>query len=226
MADTVHKGDFIELDYTGRTKDEGVVFDTTLKSVADEAHLHVHKHFKPVVVCAGEGHLLPGLDRQVVGKSLGKHSIEVSAEEGFGKKSAKLLQLIPRRIFKEQGVQPQVGMEINVDEQVGIIKTVSGGRIIVDFNHPLSGKELVYEVELKRKVSEQADKVKAMLEVMRVPFKEVKVSEGKAEVTGTVDLPAEFAEVFAKDVVRLTGVKDILFRKEGSGPTATEEEKQ
>ena len=211
MAETVKKGDFIELDYTGKTKDEGLVFDTTKQSVADEAHLHVHKAFKPIVVCVGEGHVLPGVDTRLVGLAFGQHTFAVPAEEAFGKKSAKLLQLIPRKVFKEQNVQPMVGMEINVDNQVGVIKTVSGGRIIVDFNHPLASKDLIYDVEIKRKVDDQLEQVKALLEIMRLPFKEVTLTDGKVVVTGVQQLPGEFVDVFAKDIVRLTGVKDITF---------------
>lgn len=226
MADTIKKGEFIELDYTGKTKDEGVVFDTTIKAIADEADLGVQKAFKPIIACAGEGHLLPGLDRQIVGKTIGKHTIEVSAEEGFGKKDGKLLQLIPRKIFKEQNIQPMPGLEINVDNQVGIIRTVSGGRIIVDFNHPLSSKELVYDVDVKRIITDQTEKIRAMLDIMRIPYNDIKVANDKAEVIGTVDIPQQFIELFGKDVVRLTGIKDILFKKEEKNKAAPQNEKQ
>ncbi|MBD3208838.1 peptidylprolyl isomerase [Candidatus Woesearchaeota archaeon] len=214
MADTIKKGEFVELDYTGKTKEEGVVFDTTVKKIADEAELGVQKDFKPLIVSAGEGHVLPGLDKQLVGATLGKHTFSVPTEEGFGKKSAKLLQLIPRKKFKEQNIQPVPGLEINVDDQVGVIRSVSGGRIIVDFNHPLASKDLVYEVDIKQKITDQATKVKALLAVMRIPFEDVTITEGKAVVTGTKQLPEEFIQLFSKDVVRLTGVQDLTFRKE------------
>ena len=97
MAETIKKGDFIELDYTGKIKGEDIVFDTTEQSVADEHELEVHKEFKPVIICVGEQHVLPGVDKALEGQALGKHSFDVAPEDAFGKKDAKLLQLIPRR---------------------------------------------------------------------------------------------------------------------------------
>lgn len=214
MTDIIQKDEFIELDYTGKTKDGDIVFDTTIASVAKDAELNVQKGFAPIIACAGQGHLLPGLDRQLVGKSLGKHTITVSAEEGFGKKDAKLLQLIPMKIFKAQGMRPMPGLQINVDNQIGTVRTVSGGRVIVDFNHPLASKELVYDVDIKRKVTDQQEKVESMLKIMRIPFTSVSITDNKAEVIGSTAIPQEFVEVFAKDVVRLTGVVDILFKKD------------
>ena len=45
--------------------------------------------------------------------------------------------------FKKENITTQPGLQITVDEAVGMVKTVSGGRVIVDFNHPLSGKDIV-----------------------------------------------------------------------------------
>ncbi|MBN1274791.1 peptidylprolyl isomerase [Candidatus Woesearchaeota archaeon] len=213
MADKVKKGDFIELDYTGKVKEEGAVFDTTLKSVADEHGLNSQKSFKPVIVCVGERHVLPGVDARLEGLSIGKHAFDIPAEEAFGKKDAKRLQLIPNKKFREQGVNPVPGLEIDVDNQVGTVRAVSGGRVIVDFNHPLASKDLSYDVDIKRFVTDQQERVKALLDVMRLPYKELTIKEGKATVTGTKELPAQFVELFAKDIVRLTKVKDITFVK-------------
>ena len=213
MAAVIEKGMFIEVEYTGKTKEEGSVFDTTSQSVAEQAGLEVRKKLKPAVICAGEGHLLPGLDEQLLGKPLGEHSFLISAEKGFGKKSAKLLQLIPRKVFKEQGVQPVPGLEITVDEQVGVIKTASGGRVIVDFNHPLSGKELVYDVVVKRFVTDKEEQLKGLLDVMRVPYNELSVTGEHASIISPVSPPETFITHFAKDVVRLTGIKDVVFKK-------------
>ncbi len=209
----IKKGDFIELDFTGIIKDEGTVFDTTKKEVAEKEHLHSHKEFKPIIICVGEGHVIPGLDKQLEGLEIGKHTIEVPAEEAFGKKSAKLLQLIPKKIFEKNGLKPVPGLEVNVDNQLGIIRSVSGGRVIVDFNHPLAGKDLIYEIEIKRKVESQEEQVHALLDLMKVPHGKITFKEGTVEVEEITELPPQFVDFFVKDVVRLTGVKDLLFKK-------------
>ena len=212
MTQKVKAGDFIELDYTGKTKDDNTIFDTTQESVAKEAHLHTQLTFKPIIVCVGEQHLLPGLDKRVDGLELGDHTIDIPAEEAFGKKSAKLLQLIPRKVFKEQKVQPMPGLEINVDGQVGIIKTVSGGRIIVDFNHPLASKDLVYDISIKRVVTDQLEQVKALLALLRLPVKEVKKTDKGITAFTVNEFPEQLVEGINKSIEKLTGTK-VLFEK-------------
>jgi FKBP-type peptidyl-prolyl cis-trans isomerase 2 len=213
MTDHVQKGDFIEIEFTGRLKEDGHVFDTTSKEVAEKEGLRSHRPYGPFTVCIGERHILPGLDEKLTGASLGKHTFEIPPEQGFGKKSAKLIQLIPRKVFKEQDIQPFPGLEINVDNQTGIVRTVGGGRIIVDFNHPLASKDLLYEVEVLRKVTDKAAQVKAVLDAMMLHHHGVTVKEdGSAEVEGVSALPPQLLEIFTKDIVRLTGVKDVLFK--------------
>jgi len=132
------KHDFIEVDYTGKIKESGEVFDTTNIEVAKKNQIfEAERVTGPVVICLGEGLILPGLEKKLEGRELGEYNIDLSAEEGFGKKSAKLIQLIPTAKFKKQDVRPMPGLQISVDGMMGTIKTVTGGRTIVDFNHPL-----------------------------------------------------------------------------------------
>lgn len=216
MADSIKKGDFFELDYIGRTS-EGELFDTTKKEVADKEGLHIHREFKPAIVCSGEGHLLPGLDQKLIGKNVGTHTIELKDIEAFGKKNAKLLQLIPRKVFKEQNVEPQIGLEINVDNQKGIIRSVSGGRVIVDFNHPLSSKDISYEIDIKRIVTDKKEKLEALLGLIGLPVAALKVEGEKAEITLIQELPENIVDIFTKDIVRLTGLTDVLFKADKKG---------
>jgi FKBP-type peptidyl-prolyl cis-trans isomerase 2 len=158
----IKKGDFIEVEYTGKT--EGQVFDSTSEAVAKEAGLNPKATYKPAIICIGEGQLLKGLDEFLEGKELGKHTVTVPPEKAFGKKDAKLLKLIPASKFKAAKIQPFVGMEVNVDNHYGVVRSISGGRITVDFNHPLASKELTYEVEVKRMVEKPEEQVASLLD--------------------------------------------------------------
>src|SRR3989338_8236930 len=97
------KGDFIELEYTGTLKEEGVVFDTTDETVAKDNQIHnAQTQYGPVIVCIGEGHVIKGLDENLVGKVDGEYEIIIAAEEAFGKKNPKLLRLLPLSAFRKQ----------------------------------------------------------------------------------------------------------------------------
>ncbi len=190
---TLKKGDFIEVDYTGKVKEGGMVFDTTSKAVAEkEGIAQSNQVYGPVVICLGEGHLIKGLDEELEGKAIGKHSVELPPEQAFGKKSAKLVQMIPLRKFKEQNIQPVPGLQVNIDNHMATIKSVSGGRILVDLNHPLSGRDVIYDVDVKRMVDKPEEKIQALAD-LTFNQKGIKVSikDGIAQLKLGGNIPAE-----------------------------------
>ena len=67
--------------------------------------------------------------------------------------------------FKKQGMKPEVGMAITSDGTTGIIRSVSGGRVRVDFNHELAGKNLEYNIKVIKEIEDDVDKVKSMIEL-------------------------------------------------------------
>ncbi|MGV8162312.1 MAG: FKBP-type peptidyl-prolyl cis-trans isomerase [Candidatus Nanoarchaeia archaeon] len=238
------KGDFIELDYTARLVDENVVFDTTEVEEAKKAgilhdheehddhghhHNHLHKEdLKPVTICIGERHVLPGLDNKLEGLELGKHKILLSEEEAFGKKDTKLLKLMPMNLFKKQNIKPFIGLTLDIDGSRGIVRSISGGRVIVDFNHPLSGKKVEYTVTLKRQVTDHKEQLEAVMKILRFPYKSLEVIERKAKIQTEVVLPNELKERVEKDLERVTSLKVEIIsaeKKESAEKQAADKEK-
>ena len=221
MSEKIKLHDFIEIDYTGKLAD-GAVFDTTDEKVAKEHHLHTPKQkYKPAVVCVGERQLLPGLDAQLVDKELGKeYTVALPPEKAFGKRDIKLVKIMPMDMFRQHKVQPHPGLQVDVDGEMGIVHRVSGGRVMVNFNHPLAGKEVTYSYRVVRKVTDQKEKVSAFLSAMlRLPAEAMKieVKDNAATVTIPGELPAQISTILAQKLVQLTGLKDILFKKEEAG---------
>ena len=89
----VKEGDFIRLNYTGKVKDTGDIFDTTNEEVAEEAGLKTeNKTFGAIPIAVGVGHVLKGLDKDLVGMEAGeKKTIEVAPEDGFGLRESKTI---------------------------------------------------------------------------------------------------------------------------------------
>lgn len=153
----IKEKDFIELDYTGKTQEEGIIFDTTDTKVAQENGIAEKAEAK--IVCVGQSQLLKGLDADVLGKEVGKeYTVTVKAEDAFGKKSAKFVQLVPTNKFKKQNINPMPGLQVNIDNHIGVIKTVTGGRTLVDFNHPLASKDLIYTYKINKIVEDTKEK--------------------------------------------------------------------
>lgn len=213
---TIKKGDFIEVEYTGKTAEEQI-FDTTIESVAKEAGLNPKAAYKPAIICIGEGQLLKGLDDFLEGKELGKHSITLSPEKAFGKKDIKLMKLIPASKFKEARIQPHVGMEVNVDNHYGVVRSISGGRITVDFNHPLASKELTYDVEVKRLVEKPEEQVTSLLDNMGIHYHGVSMEGAKHVVIKVHDaFPEQFVQSLNQIITKLTKIETISYHVEKS----------
>lgn len=212
---------FVEIEYTGRLKEDNKVFDTTDESIAKKNDIYnPNAHSGPVSICIGEGFILKGIEDSLIGKEVGnEYVLELEAENAFGRKDAKLLQLIPSSKFREQKVQPFPGLQLNIDGMMGIVKTVSGGRILVDFNHPLSGRDMVYNVKINKVLEEPAEKVKAFLHFsLGIKDAAISIEEGKANVKIKERLPVEITKAISEKASGLI--------PEVSGITFTFEERE
>jgi FKBP-type peptidyl-prolyl cis-trans isomerase 2 len=209
----IKKDDFIQIEYTGKTKSENLIFDTTDAKVAKD-NLMQGENYGPMVIQVGAGNVLKGLDSALVGKEEGKeYDIEIKAEDAFGKKSAKNIQLISTAKFHKQQVNPMPGMQVTIDNMIGIIKTVTGGRTLVDFNHPLASQDLVYHVKVNKIVSDDKEKADALLGLM---FGKENISteyvEGDLKVNFKTKLPKEIEASIEKKVKEaIPGIGKVEF---------------
>ncbi len=218
MNEKIKIHDFIEIDYTGKLTD-GTVFDTTNENVAKDKHLHAQNHkYKPAVICVGERQIIPGLDVQLVEKELGKeYTVTLPPEKAFGKRDIKLIKIVPMDLFQQHNVRPQPGLQVDFDGEKGIVTRVSGGRVMVNFNHSLAGKEVVYTYKVLRKVTDQKEKVSTLLSaLLRLPADAMKieVKDNAATVTIPGELPTQISTILAQKLISLTGLKDIFFKHE------------
>jgi FKBP-type peptidyl-prolyl cis-trans isomerase SlyD len=211
----VKKHDFVEIEYTGRIAEDNAIFDTTEEKAAKENNVYdEHSEYGSVVICVGENHLPKALEEQLIGKETGKeYRIEIAHEDAFGKKEAKLIQMIPLSKFRQQKIQPFPGLQLNIDGVFGIVRTVSSGRCLVDFNHPLAGKDLAYEVKVERIVDDDKQKLESLLKtLLRMKDAEIEMKEGIASITLKHDLPKEAQEEFRKIAERtVPSVKKLDF---------------
>lgn len=161
-ASTTKKNDFVELEFVARMKDSGEIFDTNIKSEVEKANLDI-KNVKPFILSVGSGMIISGLDKELEGKKIGKNYIsEFTPEQAFGKRDPKMVRMVPLGQFTQQKINPQRGMQFNLDGMLARVLSVSGGRVLVDFNNPLSGKTVVYDFKINKKIKEQKDKINAL----------------------------------------------------------------
>lgn len=217
---TIKNHDFVEIEYTGRTKEDNAIFDTTEEKVAKENGAYdKNAEYKPLVICVGENHILKELEEQLIGKEAGKeYNFEIKAENAFGRKDAKLIQLIPLSKFKQQNIQPFPGLHLSIDGVFGVVKTVSGGRCLVDFNHVLAGKDLMYHVRINRILEDTKEKIESILKVhTHIKNPEVELKEGSAEIrTKKIgnDIQSELKKTITKTVPEIKNVDFTIVQEE------------
>jgi FKBP-type peptidyl-prolyl cis-trans isomerase 2 len=160
----IAKKDFIEIDFTGKIKD-GEVFDSTLKEDLEKLHAGSDHDIKPkpFVFCVGQGMFLEALDEFLIGKEVGKeYEIDLGPEKAFGNRERTAVQTMPPKVFKEQKINPVPGAVFNFDGKMGRVLAVSGGRVMVDFNHALAGKDVHYKIKILKKIDDLNEKIKAL----------------------------------------------------------------
>jgi len=121
------------------TNEEGKVLDS---SSGGEPLAYIHGH----------GNLIPGLEKQLEGRTPGdKLNVKLAPADGYGERDNGLVQHVPRRSFG--GASVQTGMQFQAqtssgETRVATVTGVQGDMVTVDMNHPLAGETLVFDVEI------------------------------------------------------------------------------
>jgi FKBP-type peptidyl-prolyl cis-trans isomerase 2 len=156
----VEKNDFVEIQFTGRTSD-GKIFDTNIDS--DAKLIGAEQTQKPLIICIGKRMILDGIDEFLDKKELGvEYTLNLSPEKAFGLRDKNLIKLMPAKSFLEKKINPKPGMVLSLDNYLVRIVAVSGGRVLVDFNNPLSGKDVSYTLKIIRKVEDINEQIKSI----------------------------------------------------------------
>jgi FKBP-type peptidyl-prolyl cis-trans isomerase 2 len=211
--------DFVELEYTGKTKEDNIVFDTTDEKTAKDSSIYSKQMtYGPLIICVGTGSILKGLEDNLVGKEPGSYSISLSVENAFGKKNAKLLKIVNTNVFRKSDINPMPGLQVNIDGMPGTIRSITGGRTVVDFNHPLSGKEIVYEVKLMRIIVDDKEKISSFISLnfnLKPDAFTVAIDpDNKASVEFKEGVKMKHFDTgkMAESLKELVGINDIVFK--------------
>ena len=133
------KGDQVKVHYTGRLSD-GTVFDSSVDR-------------EPLAFELGAGMMIAGFDAAVTGMQVGeKKTAEIGSTEAYGAHNAEMVVNVPRTQLPE-GMEPQVGQQLGMQQPNGqqipvVVTKVEAESIEIDANHPLAGKDLIFDLEL------------------------------------------------------------------------------
>tara|TARA_B100001109_G_C18864141_1_gene475877 strand:+ start:5869 stop:6297 length:429 start_codon:yes stop_codon:yes gene_type:complete len=135
----VVKGNNVKVHYTGKLTDE-TVFDSS-------------REREPLEFTVGAGQMIQGFDEAVEGMEIGESKqVTIPADKAYGPKSEEAMVSVNKSQLPE-GLEPQVGMQLEASQPDGrkqllVIAEVKGEEVVLDGNHPLAGKDLVFDIEL------------------------------------------------------------------------------
>jgi len=136
----VKQGDTIKVHYTG-TLNDGSEFDSS------------YKRNEPIQFQAGAGQMIQGFDNAVMGMAVGeKKTINIPSNEAYGEQNPEAMMDVPKTNFPPEfefveGEMVQGQTETGQPLQA-IILEVKDETVVLDFNHPLAGEELNFDIEL------------------------------------------------------------------------------
>jgi FKBP-type peptidyl-prolyl cis-trans isomerase 2 len=189
----LQKGDFILVDYVAKVKETGEVFDTTLEEIAKKERLYKEGEiYEPKLVILGEGWVLKALDEGLTTMDIGKPAtVEIPSEKAFGARDPEKVKRIPLRHLTAKGITPTIGMRLEYDGKMAVVRAIGAGRVLLDFNPPLAGKTLVYEVTVQRKLETQEEKIAALIH-RRIPTVDVEKFKFTVKAnTINIEMPEE-----------------------------------
>jgi FKBP-type peptidyl-prolyl cis-trans isomerase 2 len=136
--ETVSKGKTVRFDYTLTVNNQ--VVDTSEGKT-------------PLQYVQGDNMIIPGLEKQMEGMKVGEEkTVTVPASDAYGKvDSTKVIEIAKSQLAP--GSEPQKGMVIQTQGQngspiAGVIEDIKDDKLVVNFNHPLAGKDLTFKVKI------------------------------------------------------------------------------
>lgn len=107
---------------------------------------------EPATFTVGDGSLLPGFEQALYGLKAGdKRSLPIGPEQGFGQGNPQNIQIMPRAQFADMELSEGLLIIFNDAanaELPGVVKAFDANQVTIDFNHPLAGKDLTFDVEI------------------------------------------------------------------------------
>lgn len=207
----LQKGDFILIQYTARVKETNEVFDTTVEETAKKEHLQKEGEiFEPKLIVIGEGWVLKTLDNNLETMELNTPAmVEISPDKAFGQRDPEKVKQVHLKKLAEKGINPALGMRIEYGGKNAIIRSIGAGRALLDFNPPLAGKTLIYDVTVNKKLETPEEKIGAIIH-RRIPV----VEEGKfkyaiTDKTLTIDMPEDTFYLEGVQIAKRGIVNDI-----------------
>ncbi len=203
----IKQGDFILLKITGKTQ-KGKVFRVSSEEDAKKAGIYdehdaKHGHYTPEFVVVGKpGFLNEGLTQTIENmKYFEKKSVRIPPTKAFGKRDPSKIERIGIAKFKKMnnGKLPEIGKEFTKQTKQGVqrgtVTNIIQGKVIIDYNHPLAGQNIDYNIEILDKIEDFNKKIEYFMINKGIPqdnVSEFKINYDKKVKSLEIIIPKMF----------------------------------
>jgi len=207
----IKPGDFLLLNFTLKVKESGQTVDTTYDAVAKDSHIHREDTpYGPRFIILGEGWLPKGLEDSLVGIDVGKQTtVELPPEKGYGARDPAKMRLVPLRRFRDKQIDPVPGAEIDLDGRPAVVRAVGAGRVQVDYNHPLAGRTLIYDVSVEKVLEDENEKILNVISKRIPEVDKTKFAVERSRKELTIDVPEEAFYLSGLQVAKKAVTSDL-----------------
>lgn len=214
----MENGEMVLIDYVGKA--DGEIFDLSDEEKAEEFNVKQKgAEYKPIPVLIGENYIIEGLEEELKDMDVGEEKeVEIPAEKAYGKREADKMETFPEKEFKKQDVNVNVGEQVKIGRKTGRVVSKGSGRVRIDFNHPLAGKDLEYWVKVKEKVEDTEKKARQIFQY-RLGHGEIEFDEKKATIIHEHEdghdhtIPEEAKEEIKEEIKENSEIEEVEFKE-------------
>ncbi len=162
----IKEGDFVLVNVRVADAETGKVYMTTIEEEAREAGIYSPDDlYEPMLIVVGEGRIFKRAEESMVGRRVGEEiEVELEPKDAFGEYDPDREKIFPISRLRKAGIKDvAVGDIIRYGDERGIVRSISGGRVRIDFNHPLAGRRIRVWLRPEAILTDPAEMVRALV---------------------------------------------------------------
>lgn len=165
MADTKK---IFHINFKAYYAESNKMYDTNIEQAAKDNSIYNEKFsYVPLPYIIGSKVFYPQVEEAIASAEIGKEiKVTVPCENAAGARNPRLVELRPIKDFYKAEINPYPGMPVTLGNREGIVMSVGAGRVKVDFNSPLAGHDLTYEITVLDEITDPVEKAKAIMETV------------------------------------------------------------
>lgn len=189
----VEKNDFVKIEFDIYANDKLV--QTTDEKKGKESNLQVEKYGAQTII-VGKEFILKALDEDLMknAKTGAQATLDLKPENAYGKRNKDLIKVLPKSAFDEHKMRAVPGIVYDFNGTLGTVKSVIGGRVMVDFNHPFANKNIRLVYKVVEKIEDIKEKINSVFSIiLKMPQDKFKVE--KKDKIIEIQIPQEIISI-------------------------------